>query len=309
MSTDDERIDESPTPGPSSLPTDEGQTSTEIKESKTQGKFEEVEEPRTEAPDDETAPEEEKVEKRIVVVDSEEKSLDKTISALRKGGYKVIGVESTKEFFEVTGGKGLDHTRIEIPDEYYAAISSGLPDLIITDLDLKDLDGWEFIYRLKFENTYYEYKEVPLLVLTNEPITPETPKKIQAESIHDYLPKTIKGEVLLEKVDRYFELREKLNARKMEFKGAVGYRVAAEYERITLARRIRLKYLGALSSSLETLKNTGGDPAQIKGLEDIIHNEKRNIINYERRRMEIKKLVKSKKVKEDDRGTRTEAKA
>lgn len=308
MSGKDKEIDENPAPGPSIPPKGEEKLPTEINKKNTEGEFEEAEELLTGTLDEEEAAEEEEVKKRIVVVDSQEKTLDKTISALRKGEYKVIGVESAKEFFEVTEGKSLDHTKIEIPDEYYEAISSGLPDLIITDLDLKDLDGWEFIFQLKFENRYYEYREVPILVFTNEPVTPETPKKIQAESIHDYIPKAIKGEELLEKVNRYFELREKLEARKMKFKDAVGYRVAAEYERITLARRIRLKYLGALTSSLEALKNGGGDPAQIKSLEDIIYNEKRNLIKYERRRMEIKKLVKS-KVKEDDGGTRTEAKA
>jgi CheY-like chemotaxis protein len=244
--------------------------------------------------------EEEIIKKIIVVVDSKEKTLDSTISALRKReDYQVVGVESTKEFFEVTSidleKERKSDVRAITPDEYWKIAKGKVPDLIITDLDLKDLDGWEFIFRLKFDNRYYEYKNAPILVLTDSPIEIETTKKVQAESIHDYIPKSIKGKELLKKVENYFETMEKLGEKKKEFKTLVGHVVASEYVRLSLAVRIRLKYLKSLKKRLEILKEIGGKPSEIKILEDVVYLEKRNIIKYERRKNEIKKLVKSKK--------------
>ncbi|HDY74790.1 MAG TPA: response regulator [Euryarchaeota archaeon] len=244
----------------------------------------------------------------IVIVDSMERELDEAISAIRKGEYRVVGVESAEEFFEVT--RGRDEKRSEelnkkaiTPDEYWTLARGNTPDLVITALDLKDLEGWEFIMRLKFDNRFYEYQNVQVMVRTDEPVTVETVKKVQAESIVDYFPKSVGGADLLAKVDKYFVMREKLSARKSKIAEAISHVVGSEYERISLAIRIRLKYTAALKAEAEKLKEAGAAAAEIKNLEDIVYLETSNIINYERRRREIKKLLKKKQVKDDDGGS------
>jgi CheY-like chemotaxis protein len=250
--------------------------------------------------------EEEVPKKRIVVVDSNEKELDKTISALRKGEYTVVGVESAKEFFEITEiniKRDEGDAKAVTPEEYWEMQREGHPDLLITDLDLRDLDGWEFIYRLKYEGRYFEYKEIPIIVRTDVPITIETTKKFQAESIHDYIPKSVKGKELLQKIDKYFDVRERLLERKKEAVPLLGYRVADEYVRISFAIRIRLKYLFALKERLEEIKREGEDQEEIKKLEEIYYLQRRELIKYERRKLEIKKIL---KVKKDERAKRRE---
>jgi CheY-like chemotaxis protein len=261
-------------------------------------------------PGEETPEEEEEPKKRIIIVDSQEKSLDEAISALRKGEYTVVGVESAKEFFEVTSQERVqkDDSNLKAinPEEFWELTKGNVPDVLITDLDIKDQYGWEFIFTLKFDNRYYEYRDIPILVRSDEPITIETVKKIQAESIHDYIPKSVKGEALLEKVDKYFETREKLSEKKKEIAEAMGYRAANEYERIALAIRIRLKYLGGLKTKLEDLKKEEGDSSEIKQIQDVFYLQNRELIKYERRKREINKLLKEKKVKEDDGGAGTQ---
>jgi CheY-like chemotaxis protein len=251
-------------------------------------------------------PEEEEIKKRIVVVDSKEKTLDEAINALRKGEYSVIGVETVEEFFEVTKSKAASNETPDIkavtPETYWDITKAKLPDLLITDLDLKDLDGWEFIFRVKFDNRYYEYWNTSIIVRTEDPITVETVKKIPAESIYDYIPKKIKGKELLQKIDQFFETKEKLGASKKEITDHIGSVVAKEYERIFLAARIRLKYIHALKVSLEELKEAGGDPQEIKNLQDNIYLQNREVIKYERRKREIKKKLKETKAKKNDRG-------
>jgi CheY-like chemotaxis protein len=261
-----------------------------------------------EKPEEET-PEEELLKKRIIIVDSKGKTLDEAISALRKGEYTVVGVETAKEFFEVTqknrSKEDSDNIKSITPEEFWDLTKGNVPDLLITELDINDQYGWEFIFSLKYDNRFYEYRDIPIIVRSEEPITIETVKKIQAEAIHDYISKSVKGNGLLEKVDKYFETREKLSEKKKEIAEVLGYRVANEYERISLAIRIRLKYLSALKGKLENLKKEEGDSGEIKEIQDVFYLQNQDLIKYERRKREINKLLRDKKVKEDDSGAGT----
>ncbi len=173
------------------------------------------------------------------------------------------------------------------------------------DLDIKDLDGWEFIYRLKYDHRYYEYKEMPIIIRTDLPVTVETVKKFQSESVYDYIPKSLKGKELLQKIDQYFETIEKLSEVKEDISREIGHVVASEYGRIFLTTRIRLKYLYALKGMVEELKTAGAGSQEIKNIEDLIYLKNRELIKQERRKREIKKRLKEKKkVKEVDRGER-----
>jgi CheY-like chemotaxis protein len=269
----------------------------QVEETKAEEKREAVEEEKE--VEEEPVEEEEEIKKRIIIVDSQEKSLDGAISALRKGDYNVIGVESTEEFFEITQKIYSKTEESEIktvsPEAFWELAKGDAPDLLITDLDLKDLDGWEFVMLLKFDNRHYEFREVPIIVWTDAPITVETVKKVQSESIYDYIPKSVKGKELLQKIDSFFETREKLAERKKEIAEALSYVVANEYERISLAIRVRLKYLHALKTSLESLKSEEGDPDEIKKIQETYYLKNRELIKHERRRREIKHILKTKK--------------
>ena len=252
---------------------------------------------------------EEAVKRKIIVVDSKEKTLDEAISTLRKGEYNVIGVESTEEFFEVTKTQTFregSEIKAVTPEEYWKIANTPKLDLLITDIDIKDLDGWEFIFRMKFDNRFYEYWETPILVRSDIPITIETVKKMQAERIHDYMPKSVKGKELLAKVDKYFETRSKIAETKKDIVHVAGFRTANEYERLSLAIRIRLIYAHALKTRLEKLKAEEGDADEIKKIQETLYLQNRELIKYERRKREIKNLVK--KVKKDDGGNGAEKK-
>ncbi len=252
---------------------------------------------------------EEAVRRKIIIVDSKDKTLDEALSALRKGEHNVIGVESTEEFFEMTRTQTFRESsdmKAVTPEEYWKIANTPKLDMLITDIDIKDLDGWEFIFRLKFDNRFYEYWETPILVRSDIPITTETVKKIPAESIHDYMPKKVKGKELLAKVDKYFDTRSKIAQTKKKIVHAAGYRAANEYERLTLAIRIRLIYAHALKTKLEKLKAEEGDADEIKKIQETLYLQNRELIKYERRKREIKNLVK--KVKKDDGGDGAEEK-
>jgi response regulator RpfG family c-di-GMP phosphodiesterase len=246
--------------------------------------------------------------KRIVIIDSTEKTLDEAISALRKGEYTVIGAETTEEFFEVTKWKkatekeGDSGIKAVTPDHYWEITKGNVPDLLITDLEIKDMDGWELIFSIKFDNRNYEYWNLPIMVRTEQPITIETAKKFQAESIYDYFPKTLKGKDLLKKIDNLFITKEKLSETKKKIAENLSYTAAKEYERIFLATRIRLKYLHALKTMLNALKEGGGDAQEIRNIQEMVFLQNRDVIKYERRKREIKRKLKEAEVKKDDGG-------
>ena len=80
---------------------------------------------------------------RILVVEDERSIADLVAEALKRQGYRVE-----------TAGDG---------DQALEAAESTLPDLIILDLMLPKLDGWEVCRRLREEDTT---RRIPIIMLT-----------------------------------------------------------------------------------------------------------------------------------------------
>lgn len=73
-----------------------------------------------------------------------------------------------------------------------------LPDLIISDVQMPDVDGFEFIQNL---NSSVLYDKIPIIILSGA-----DPKSIQEKcinlSVNDYIPKPFDPLFLLEKIKR-----------------------------------------------------------------------------------------------------------
>jgi two-component system chemotaxis response regulator CheY len=71
-------------------------------------------------------------------------------------------------------------------------------DLILTDLNMPEMDGIELVHRLK-ENS--EYASIPVIVITTESSTVRI-EDLQAEGIQDYLHKPFTPEEFRETITR-----------------------------------------------------------------------------------------------------------
>lgn len=76
------------------------------------------------------------------------------------------------------------------------------PDLILLDLTLPKMDGYEVSSRLKKEEMT---KHIPLIILSNADISKEAEKFFKEKGVADYIHKSIESKDLLERVTKVLE--------------------------------------------------------------------------------------------------------
>ncbi|HEU4342685.1 MAG TPA: response regulator [Candidatus Binatia bacterium] len=114
---------------------------------------------------------------KILLVEDNEMNRDMLSRRLERRGYQVI--------VALDGEQGI------------ALAQSEGPDLILMDMSLPVLDGWEAARRLK---TAAETKAIPIIALTAHAMVGDREKALEA-GCDDYDIKPIEFQRLLEKVD------------------------------------------------------------------------------------------------------------
>lgn len=90
--------------------------------------------------------------------------------------------------FENSGWDGL---------EYLDQTRSNFPDLILVDLNMPEMDGFDFIE--KYEQKFYnDFPETRLLVMTNSILEIDKKKSLQFRSVCQFINKPITVEALLQ---------------------------------------------------------------------------------------------------------------
>lgn len=117
--------------------------------------------------------------KKILVVDDEPDILKVVTYRLKKSGYEVLEA--------VDGQKAL------------GLIEKEMPDLILLDLRLPVIDGYEVCERVKADE---RFKNIPVIILTAS-VTSDMQEKIKQIKADDYAVKPFDSEVLLAKVRRF----------------------------------------------------------------------------------------------------------
>ena len=124
--------------------------------------------------------------KTVMVVDDSPTVVKFVSFAMRSTGMKVI-----------TACDGMDAL------EKLSALPEGV-DLIITDLNMPNLDGYEFIRTVRQNQAY---SEVPIIILSSE--EEEKDKKLGIEAgASSYLVKPFKPDVLLGEVSKFINIRQ-----------------------------------------------------------------------------------------------------
>jgi two-component system, cell cycle response regulator DivK len=73
------------------------------------------------------------------------------------------------------------------------------PDLILMDLSLPNVDGWEATRRIKADS---ELKHIPIIALSAHAMTGDEEKARQS-GCDDYLSKPLDEDLLFEKIDKF----------------------------------------------------------------------------------------------------------
>lgn len=117
----------------------------------------------------------------ILLVEDNEMNRDMLSRRLERKGYEVI--------IAVDGAEGV------------AKAESELPDIILMDMSLPILDGWEATRRLKSND---RTKRIPIIAQTAHAMAGDREKCLEA-GCDDYATKPVELRVLLEKIENLLQ--------------------------------------------------------------------------------------------------------
>ena len=116
---------------------------------------------------------------RILLIEDNEMNLDMLSRRLERRGYEVL--------IAVDGAQGIE------------MVNSDVPDLILMDMSLPVMDGWEATRRLKSDETT---QHIPIIALTAHAIAGDR-EKCLAAGCDEYESKPVKFPRLLAKIEKF----------------------------------------------------------------------------------------------------------
>lgn len=117
--------------------------------------------------------------KRVVCIEDEPEMIDLVRLILGRKGFSVIGANG--------GIEGLEVVRRE------------KPDLVLLDLMMPDMDGWEVYQQIKADA---DLKEIPVVVVTAKAQSIDKVLGLHIAKVDDYITKPFGPQELLESVDK-----------------------------------------------------------------------------------------------------------
>ena len=117
--------------------------------------------------------------KRILCIEDEPEMIDLIRLILGRRGFEVIGAAGGKE--------GLEKMR-QAP-----------PDLVLLDLMMPDMDGWEVYQQMKADE---KTKEIPVIVVTAKAQSIDKVLGLHIAKVDDYIAKPFSPQDLLNSVDK-----------------------------------------------------------------------------------------------------------
>ncbi len=116
--------------------------------------------------------------KKILCIEDEQEMIDLIRLILSRRGFDVLGANGGKE--------GLD------------AIRKEHPDLILLDLMMPDMDGWEVYQQMKADETT---RDIPVIVVTAKAQSIDKVLGLHIAKVDDYIAKPFSPQELLNSVD------------------------------------------------------------------------------------------------------------
>lgn len=117
--------------------------------------------------------------KRVVCIEDEPEMIDLVRLILGRKGFNVIGANG--------GVEGLEAVRRE------------KPDLVLLDLMMPDMDGWEVYQQIKADA---ELREIPVIVVTAKAQSIDKVLGLHIAKVDDYISKPFGPQELLESVEK-----------------------------------------------------------------------------------------------------------
>ena len=120
--------------------------------------------------------------KRVVCIEDEPEMIDLVRLILGRRGFEVVGANG--------GLEGL------------ALVASVKPDLVLLDLMMPDMDGWEVYQRMKSDEAL---RDIPVVVVTAKAQSIDKVLGLHIAKVDDYITKPFGPQELLDSVERVLE--------------------------------------------------------------------------------------------------------
>jgi DNA-binding response OmpR family regulator len=117
--------------------------------------------------------------KRVIYIEDEQEMIDLVRLILSRKGYEVKGANGGREGLEMVG------------DE--------LPDLVLLDLMMPDMDGWDVYQQLKADETT---RSIPVIVITAKAQSIDKVLGLHIAKVEDYISKPFSPQELIDSVDK-----------------------------------------------------------------------------------------------------------
>jgi two-component system response regulator VicR len=123
--------------------------------------------------------------RKVVCVEDEPEMIDLIQLILNRKGFEVIGANG--------GIKGLE------------AIRRVKPDLVLLDLMMPEMDGWQVYQQLKADEST---AEIPVIVVTAKAQNIDKVLGLHIAKVDDYISKPFSLQELVDRVDKVLKQRE-----------------------------------------------------------------------------------------------------
>jgi CheY-like chemotaxis protein len=162
----------------------------------------------------------------IMVVDDSPFIVDVFVTMLERGGYRTVAAYGGEECLEI--------------------LKTVSPDLILLDIMMEPMDGWETLERIK-ENP--QTKDIPVLMLTAKQLTPSEAQEYGIY-IEDYVLKPITHRELYDAIEHVLNRRQTIKsdvdvARQSGFDA----QVISEYARLSKSIDVNKRLLRILETT------------------------------------------------------------
>ena len=119
--------------------------------------------------------------RRILCIEDEAEMIDLTRLVLERAGFEVLGAVGGLEGIEI--------------------IKAQKPDLVLLDLMMPDIDGWEVYRQMKADD---EMSKIPVIIVTARAQSIDKDLGLQVAKVDDYITKPFGPKELLESINRIF---------------------------------------------------------------------------------------------------------
>jgi two-component system, OmpR family, response regulator VicR len=128
------------------------------------------------------------VKRRVVYIEDEQEMIDLVRLILNRRGYEIIGANGGRE--------GLDSVRRE------------LPDLVLLDLMMPDMDGWDVYQQMKADETT---QDIPVIVVTAKAQSIDKVLGLHIAKVDDYISKPFSPQELVDSLEKVLARRQEID--------------------------------------------------------------------------------------------------